>query len=736
MPVIQTVLLAAYMMIAVGVMPAAAQAFDPTGVLGQGTAADEPAAAAPPLEQRVDALVEALNDPEIQAWLRQQVAAPTLADSGTSVVGDKIDRLEMGANAWVSAQASMIRETTQARMEAVAEAPSEWQRFTLIWGLEVGEQGTLRGLLLIALFATVGTLAELTFKRMTQGLRDRVFNDTCDTPRARLTVAGLRALRDGGSLVVFTLGSMGVFLILDAPPLLQLFVLNGLGVFVAYRIAVILSAALYAPRLARLRLIAVSDSRAWFLYRWTVAILTVGAFGVLLADLLAQLGLTPNILTLVWEGTWLVVVAMLVLAAWRSVRYADTPEERALERRWALVSTFVWPGIWVLYLIGAEGVATLLVVALALPLVPRLCCMIVRRAVLGPAEAEAGATRPLPLPAVAVDAVMRALLILGLALALLAGFGIPPDMLASGNAPAIAPAAIDILLTLLAADILWRMTQAWISARLAAEGGEDMVAPGEEGGSGPASRSKTLLPLLRNVVLGLLGSITVLLVLSNLGVEIGPLLAGAGVVGIAVGFGAQTLVRDIFSGVFFLVDDAFRVGEYIEVGTEKGTVEGLSIRSMSLRHHLGAVHTIPYGEIQSVTNHSRDWVVMRLEFNMPFDTDVELVKRVVKQVGKELAKDPTHGPSLLVPPKSQGIRRIEEFNMVVGVKFMTRPGEQWLVRRDAYTRLLQAFEDNGIRLARREVRIAAPPGVEIDDSTLQAAGEVSFPTGPVPATTG
>ena len=113
----------------------------------------------------------------------------------------------------------------------------------------------------------------------------------------------------------------------------------------------------------------------------------------------------------------------------------------------------------------------------------------------------------------------------------------------------------------------------------------------------------------------------------------------------AIGFGAQTLVKDIISGVFFLADDAFRVGEYIDVGDVMGTVEHISIRSLRLRHHRGPVHTIPFGEIQHLTNFSRDWAIMKIEFRLPFDADLEKVRKIIKKVGQTLMADPVHGPN-------------------------------------------------------------------------------------------
>ena len=138
-----------------------------------------------------------------------------------------------------------------------------------------------------------------------------------------------------------------------------------------------------------------------------------------------------------------------------------------------------------------------------------------------------------------------------------------------------------------------------------------------------------------------------LIAIGNFGIDITPLLAGAGIVGLAIGFGAQKLVADIVSGMFFLIDDAFRAGEYLDVDGTVGTVEKISVRSMQLRHHKGAVHTIPYGEIPKITNYSRDWVIMKLKFTVPFDTDPNKVKKIFKKIGAEMMEVPEFAEDLL-----------------------------------------------------------------------------------------
>jgi small-conductance mechanosensitive channel len=221
----------------------------------------------------------------------------------------------------------------------------------------------------------------------------------------------------------------------------------------------------------------------------------------------------------------------------------------------------------------------------------------------------------------------------------------------------------------------------------------------------------------------------VMIGLSQLGLDIAPLFAGAGVIGLAVGFGAQTLVRDIFSGAFFLLDDAFRIGEYIDIEGTRGTVEKISIRSMQLRHHLGALHTIPFGEIKQLTNHSRDWAMMKLELRVTYDTDVERVRKLIKKLGAQLLEDETIGEMFVQPLKSQGVFRMEDSAMIIRVKFMTRPGDQFVVRKQVYAKIRELFEREGIKFAHREVtvRVAQDSDTEAAPQPAAAVAAAALP---------
>lgn len=281
---------------------------------------------------------------------------------------------------------------------------------------------------------------------------------------------------------------------------------------------------------------------------------------------------------------------------------------------------------------------------------------------------------------------------------------------------------LDVMVIIFIGYIVYHAFRIWIDTKIAEEAGDEVEEEelgGEGGGASSASRLATLLPLFRNFILIVVVVTIVLIVLMEFGINVGPLFAGAGIVGVAVGFGSQALVRDIFAGAFFLFDDAFRKGEYLDVGGVKGTVEKISVRSFQLRHHLGALHTIPFGEIQVMTNYSRDWVIMKLPLRVTYDTDVERVRKLIKKLGVALLDDPVIGENFIQPLKSQGVIEMQDSAMIIRVKFMTKPGDQWLVRKRVYEDIRDLFHREGIKFAHREVTVRLADGPVADLSEDQ-----------------
>ncbi|MEP6267813.1 MAG: mechanosensitive ion channel domain-containing protein [Paracoccaceae bacterium] len=265
--------------------------------------------------------------------------------------------------------------------------------------------------------------------------------------------------------------------------------------------------------------------------------------------------------------------------------------------------------------------------------------------------------------------------------------------------------------------IVYELMSLLINRKLTSETVSEATADQEagEGGGAGGSRLATVLPMILAAAQIAIATIFGLLAVGSLGIDTTPLLAGAGILGLAIGFGAQKLVTDIVSGVFFLIDDAFRVGEYLDVGGTMGSVEKISIRSMQLRHHRGNVHTIPYGSIEKVTNFSRDWVIMKLMFTVPFDTDPNKVKKIFKRIGADMIQDPLFKDDFLEPFKSQGVFQFDDVGIVMRGKFMAKPGTQFTIRKEIYNRVRNEFKANDIEFARREVRVAIPGMDDHDD---------------------
>jgi small-conductance mechanosensitive channel len=269
---------------------------------------------------------------------------------------------------------------------------------------------------------------------------------------------------------------------------------------------------------------------------------------------------------------------------------------------------------------------------------------------------------------------------------------------------------------------VWQLVKAGMNAKLAE------TRTSAEPGTAEAireARLRTLLPIFRNVLLIVIMVFAALTALAALGVHIGPLIAGAGVVGVAVGFGAQNLVKDIIAGMFYLIDDAFRVGEYIQSGSYKGTVESFSLRSIRLRHHRGPVFVIPFSGLGAVENMSRDWVIDKFNISVTYDSDLDKARKIIRSIGEELMQDPEVAPNIIETLKMQGVDQFGDFAVEIRCKMKTRPGEQFVIRRKAFARIKKAFDENGIKFAYPTVQIAG--GAEAAPAAAHEALELIRP---------
>ncbi|KRE13896.1 hypothetical protein ASE63_17975 [Bosea sp. Root381] len=238
------------------------------------------------------------------------------------------------------------------------------------------------------------------------------------------------------------------------------------------------------------------------------------------------------------------------------------------------------------------------------------------------------------------------------------------------------------------------------------------------------TRLATVMPVLRGVVLAAVFGLTGLVVLSRLGVDIGPLLAGFGILGLAISFGSQALVRDIVSGFFFMLEDAFRVGEYVDTGRLKGTVEKISLRSMQLRHQSGQIHTVPFGQIQSLTNASRDWATIKFNVRLDHSADIEQARKTIKKVGLALLEDPEFGPHFIAQLKMQGVADITDSAVVIRLKFTSKPAYASSLQREALKRVYRGLNEAHVPFASNLVTVR---GGEAGASSGAAAAIATVP---------
>jgi len=627
-----------------------------------------------------------------------------------------------------------------------------------------GERGTktVAGVIVsVAAVLAGGLLVQWLFVRYTATTRRRITSVVPSGVIAKIGALSMRALLDMAGIPILILAVVVfLFLFLDRTAGQRVLLAAYLTALVCVQVVYLASRFFLAPREPVLRFLPLGDETALYLHRWLLALAFVITFSNVTSGVISLAGATE--LTRIKSGTvgGLIAAGMIIWMILQRRKAAATVLSRGLPefslryrlaQKWHHFAVF---GVLLLLVSSVfsavlgtssgQAILTLLMVALYFMLDWLLRSML--EAAFGLVEQRPHEEQPAPVSGSAESAQEGA----ETEAALQAAGGASADQPATGGrldlermkgpllaalrlslavlmvlwildiwhidlpiGEAVVGTLVKILIVVLVCYIGYGLANAAIMRRLsqettAAGDSEEM----EEGGAG-GSRIGTLLMLLRKFLLVVIIVMAVLIILSALGVNIGPLIAGAGVFGLAIGFGAQTLVKDIISGMFFLIDDAIRVGDYVECGGAKGMVEQISLRSLRLRHPRGQVYILPFGDIKNVTNLSRDYVIMKLDFRVRYDADVEMIRKIIKKkVYQPIADNPELGPKLLEPIKSQGVREMDDSAMIMRVKYKTKPGDQFMVRKEVYRLMQEAFKEAGIEFAHRNVTVYIPPEVQ------------------------
>lgn len=228
-----------------------------------------------------------------------------------------------------------------------------------------------------------------------------------------------------------------------------------------------------------------------------------------------------------------------------------------------------------------------------------------------------------------------------------------------------------------------------------------------------AARAQTISQVLRSTASAVIYTVAAFVALGEVGINLAPLIAGAGIAGVALGFGAQSLVKDFLSGLFMLAEDQYGVGDVIDIGEASGSVEAVNLRTTRLRGVDGTVWYVPNGEIRRVGNMSQQWARAVLDIQVAYDTDLGRATTVVKEVADELWSEPAWRNLILEEPEVQGIQHLGADGIAIRLVIKTQPGEQWSISREVRRRMKERFDAEGIEIPypQRTVWVRRDPGV-------------------------
>ena len=595
----------------------------------------------------------------------------------------------------------------------LAAAPAEFARLGNQIANTLASGAGVRAAAYLLILMIVGIGAEWLFWTYAWSPLQAIRTTRVTSPRQAFGLA-MRRLGFGGSgLLLFALTVLGASTLFSWPAgVLELLIAAVLAT-VLLRLTGLLTGLILLPRQPGAMLVDLPRESGSWIAALVMVLALLFAAGRFVPELIE--GDAPHAARTVQFACGSLAALILLAAALRTYGLRPAPAARAASGRrlpavprslWLVILVLVIYSLWLLS--GSSPAQVVAILAVVVMLEMHLHGLVFffwrdEMAKAAPAQvlARGEPAQMIPVldpslgPNVVLAAARLATVLLGLAACALA-LGVPVMALAMSEHPLVrfAIRVLGVAALALLTNVVWIIIKSAIDHRLRIIGPVDPHAE-----PGPNARLLTLLPLSRVAAAVFLGSMFVLSALWALGIEITPLLAGAGVIGIALGFGAQALVRDIIAGIFLLVEDVFRVGEYIESGTStKGTVERITLRTVALRHHNGPLHFVPFGALGVVRNNSRDWVVEKFNLPLPISADSEKVRKMIKRIGQEMLDDPELAPLIHEPLKGK-LYRVDPGVKIFRCAFQTAPGNQFDVRAAAYKRIEAGMKDLGLTFA-------------------------------------
>ena len=566
-------------------------------------------------------------------------------------------------------------------------------------------------LLVIFIAALVAEgLARVALQRPRSHFDDRII----DGVWARLVVLLARTVLDILPVIVFAAAAYGALALTDPSAAARIFALALINAAVLTRAIMVVGRLVLVPRVAGLRLFPLDDEAANYAYLWLRRLTYTTVYAYFGLGALKLAGLTPQAhgVLVKLAGMFIALMVIMVIlqnreAGARLMAGGGGAALGMVRRRlgdiWHVLAVAYVVGIYLVWALRIRDgfdfllqATVLTVVVLAVSAVAGILIhrLIVRAFSLNDdikarfPGIEARANRYLPV----LQTMARGLIGLIALLVILDVWGIEVfDWLSGPVGRDLVARVLTISLIVLVALLVWETTSAMIERYLEREAANgDPVAH--------SRRVRTLLPLLRNVLMVVLAILVVLTVLAELGVDTAPLIAGAGILGLAIGFGAQSLVKDVITGFFIVMEDSMAVGDVVTIAGRTGVVEAMSIRSIQLRDLEGIVSRIPSSEVTSVINMTKEFSFALLDIGVAYRENVDEVIDVMRQVAGELRENPDYAVDILDDIEILGLDRFEDSAVVVRGRIKTKPIKQWRVRRE-YNRLLKRrFDELGIEI--------------------------------------
>lgn len=555
----------------------------------------------------------------------------------------------------------------------------------------------------------------------------------------RLPFAAAHLALDLAPVLVFVAaGSVLLGTPLGTPVETQLVILAVSHAYVLCRLIMCLTHTLILPRRAHLRFFKLRNDTAAYIEVWIGRIAIVAVFGIAIAEVARLLGLHRGgyiaLVRMVMLVVHLLVVVILLqcrrpVADW--IRTSPAGPLATLRNRladfWHLAAIFFVIALWVVWALRVHNgyalvlqyfsatvvvlVAARLSAALAVGALDRVFRISPEMAGRFP-TLEARANRYYP----ALRGTVLALIAAFSGLVLFEAWGIHAlGWFANGQ---VGNRLLSSVVTIMAASaialLVWEIANTAIDRHLA--------QLGREARHGRMARLRTLLPMLRTTLLITITAVVGVTALSEIGVNIAPLLAGAGVVGVAIGFGSQKLVQDVITGIFLLLENAMQVGDYVTVSGLSGKVENLSIRSIRLRADDGSVHIIPFSAVTSVTNTNRGIGNASISINVAYKEDTDRVGEVLKEIAAEMRKDSVFKSLIRGDLALWGVDKIDAGVVTIRGQIECTDAGRWSVQREFNRRMKKRFQDEGIE-------IAAPPATMMFVQTPAASRGIDGPAG-------